>query len=188
MTVFYSTFRIPQATFVSRLYLHEALRLVEQHLQVRKLVLHVRDMHGHHEFPFEGRFRGDLDELYPASPLIRLYALAPVQERHARTVAGRVTHSVDLVEGAVGEHAERQGRLAVDVAPEGPGKDNAVELGDAEPLHHELRTRVERALCKLERTHVSLGYGNVLANGSLLGPGKHVFGFPLDVLPNPRRT
>src|SRR5512143_363166 len=166
--------------------LHEALRLVEQLLQIRELVLHVRDVHRHHEFLLEGRVRGDFDELDPPSSFIRFYALAPVHERHARAVAGRVAHGVDLVDGTVGEHAERHGRFAVDVAPEGPGKDDAVECGNAELLHHELRAGIERALCELERAHVSLGDGNVLADGGLPGPGEHVFGFPLGVLPDPR--
>src|SRR5574337_97368 len=67
-----------------RFYLHLAVRLREQLLQVRELVLHVRDVHGLHELFLERRVRRDLDELDPARPVVRLFPLAPVQERHAR--------------------------------------------------------------------------------------------------------
>src|SRR5512143_1560569 len=105
------SFRSPHFMLSLPLDLHRAPLLCKELLQVRELVLHVRDMHRLHELPLEQRIRGDFDELDPPSALVRLAPLVPVQERHARTVSGCVAHGIDLVEGTVREHAERHGRF-----------------------------------------------------------------------------
>ena len=62
----------------------------------------------------------------------------------------------DLVERAVGDEAEDHRVFRIDVAAEGAGQLDAVDMVDAELVHQQARAGVERRLGELDGAHVGL--------------------------------
>ena len=65
-----------------------------------------------------------------------------------------------LVERAIGDEAEDHRIFDVDMAAEGAGEADAVDLVDAELVHQEPRAGIERGLGELDGAHVVLGDGD----------------------------
>ena len=63
----------------------------------------------------------------------------------------------DVVERAVGDEAEDHRVFHVDVAAEGAGKDDALDLVDAVVVHEQLHAGIERRLGELDGADVGLG-------------------------------
>ena len=117
----------------------------------------VRDRHGLDEVRLESRLDRGLDLLHLAHQLLDRLARGLVEQRDARAGAGRIAGRADLRQIAVRNHAEDHGVFDVDVAAEGAGEADAVDLLDAEVVHQQPHARIERSLGELDRAHVVLG-------------------------------
>src|SRR3546814_14467371 len=63
---------------------------------------------------------------------------------------------------AVGDHAQHHGVLGVDVAAEGAGQHDLVDLLDAEAVHQQADAGIERGLAELDGAHVVLPDADLL--------------------------
>ena len=61
------------------------------------------------------------------------------------------------LERAIGNEAEDHRIFDIDMAAEGAGQPDAIDLVDAELVHQEPRAGIERGLGELDGTHVVLG-------------------------------
>ena len=130
------------------------------------------DCHRVHEVLLEPRLHRRLDLLDPPHLALELPAKPPVEEGDARPGARRVARRRDPRRLAVGDHAEDEGVLRVDLAPERAREGDPVHRVDPHPVHEEARARVERRLGELDLAHVVLGDRNLgLAGPDDVGPG-----------------
>src|SRR3546814_5191734 len=103
----------------------------------------------------ELRLHRGLDLLDLADDLLDLVARALVQQGDARAGAGGVAGRVDVLQRAVGNHAQQHGVLGVDVAAEGAGQHDLLDLLDAKAVHQQADAGVERGLAELDGAHRS---------------------------------
>ena len=79
-----------------------------------------------------------------------------VEQRDARAGAGGIAGRLHLLQRAIGDQAEDHRVLDVDMAAEGAGEPDAVDLLDAELVHQQARAGIERGLGQLDGAHVVL--------------------------------
>ena len=87
-------------------------------------------------------------------------ARAGVEKGDPRAGAGGVADGADLVERAVRDETEGHRVFHVDVAAEGAGKADRVDVVDAVAVEEQLDAGIERGLGELDGAHVGLGHAD----------------------------
>ncbi len=77
-----------------------------------------------------------------------------IEQRDARAGAGGIAGRAHLAQIAVGNHAENHRVLDVDVAAERAGETDAIDVIDAEPLHEQRDSGIQRRLRQLDGAHI----------------------------------
>ena len=120
----------------------------------------MREGHRLDEVLLEARLDGGLDLLDAPDDALDLGPCRARQERDERTGPGRVAGRPDVGEIAVGDQPEDHRVGRVDLAAEGTGEPDLVDLVDGELVHQQPDAGVERGLGELDRPDVVLGDGD----------------------------
>ena len=116
----------------------------------------MRNRHRLDEVMLKARLDRGLDLLDAPHQGLDDAARGRIEQRDARAGAGGIARRAHLRQIAVGKHAEDRRVLDVDVAAEGAGEADAIDVIDAEPLHEQRDAGVQRRLRELNRAHVVL--------------------------------
>lgn len=105
----------------------------------------------------ETRLYGGFDFLDLADGFFDFAARVGVQQGDACACACGVAGACDLVDGAIGDHAQNHRVFGRNMRAEGPGEGHAVYGVDAELVHQKTRTGIECRLRHLDGADVGVG-------------------------------
>ena len=120
----------------------------------------MREGHGVDEELLEAGFDRRLDLLHLADDPLDLGPGIGIQKGNARARSGGVAGAGHPFKIAVRDQPQHHGVFDVDMAAEGTGQGDAVELGHLQPLHQQLDAGIERRLGKLDGPDIVLGHGD----------------------------
>jgi len=128
---------------------------------------HVGKLDSLHELPLKALFKGQFHVFHVPGYPIRFQAFVPVQEGDPAPVAGGITYGDDIIDCAVGKHADDKRQSTIDVGTKGAGDLYAVNAVDPQFFHHEFASGINGCSGQLDLPDIMLGNSDVFSNTGL---------------------